>query len=359
MTSTAERVKKLRRNMEAKGLEALLITNPFNRRYITGFTGTAGYVVITADRSWLFVDFRYTTQASQQAAGFEVIEHGTSALGDIGDKLREFGVKQLGFEQHDVTYGAYLQYAEKIGEGIELVPADRMVERLRQIKDEEELQVMQQAVDIADAAFEHVLGMIRPGITEREIALELEFFMRKQGASGVSFDTIVASGVRSAMPHGVASGRKIGNNEFVTLDFGCVYNGYCSDMTRTVFVGTPSEKHKEIYRIVLEAQLAVLEGLRPGMTGQEGDALARDLIAKHGYGDRFGHGTGHSVGLEIHEGPRLSKTEKAVLESGMIETVEPGIYIPDFGGVRIEDMVVLTDSGCRIMTKSKKDLIIL
>jgi len=359
MTATEQRLRKLRGVMEQEGIEALLITNAVNRKYLTGFTGTAGYVVVTADRAWLFVDFRYVTQAGEQAHGYEVVEHGVPAARTIGETLRALGISKLGFEQQDVTYGSYLQYAADLGDGLKLVPTDGVVEKLRRVKDEEELKVIQQAVDIADAAFEHALTRLRTGVPEQEIAFELEFFMRKSGASGKSFETIVASGVRSAMPHGVASDKLIGTDEFVTMDFGAVNKGYCSDLTRTVFIGQPTPKHKELYDIVLEAQLTALEGLRSGITGREGDALARDVIAKYGYGDYFGHGTGHCVGLDIHESPRLSKTEGTVLESGMVITVEPGIYIPGFGGVRIEDMVVITDRGCSIMTKSRKDFILL
>ncbi|MCI3920166.1 Xaa-Pro peptidase family protein [Paenibacillus sp. TRM 82003] len=353
------RLQKLRGLLRTEGLEAILIASPVNRKYITGFTGTAGYVVATADNAWLFTDFRYVSQATEQAAGFEIVEHGTSALASILETLKAAGVSKLGFEQQHVSYGAYLQYAKELGEAVTLVPTDGLVERLRRVKDEDELAVMRKAVAIADAAFEHILTVLKPGLSEKEVALEIEWFMRKQGASGTSFDMIVASGERSALPHGVASDRLIGNNEFVKMDFGALYQGYCSDLTRTVVIGTPTPKHKEIYDVVLEAQLAALEGIRPGMQGKAGDALARDVIAKHGYADRFGHGTGHAVGMDIHESPRLSKTEEALLEPGNVVTVEPGIYLPGFGGVRIEDIVVVTENGCDILTKSRKEFITL
>ena len=359
MANTEHRLLKLRAVLKDEGLEALLVTNPVNRRYVSGFTGTSGYVVVTADRALLFTDFRYVTQAGEQAAGFDIVEHGTSALASIGDALRAAGIGSLGFEQQHVSYGAYLSYGKELGQGVRLVPTDGLVERLRRIKDEAELAVMRRAVAIADAAFEHILTVLKPGLRERDVALELETFMKKQGAKGSSFDIIVASGERSALPHGVASDRIIGADEFVKMDFGALYDGYCSDLTRTVVIGKPTPKHREIYDIVLEAQLATLAGLKPGMTGREGDALARDLIAARGYGDNFGHGTGHAVGMDIHESPRLGKTEQGTLAPGMVVTVEPGIYLPGFGGVRIEDIVVVTENGCDVLTKSKKDFITL
>jgi Xaa-Pro aminopeptidase len=359
MAGTEHRLEKLRSAMSAEGLEALLITNPVNRRYVSGFTGSAGFVVVTADQAWLFTDFRYMTQADEQAPDFKIVEHGAPALASIGDALRAAGVQRVGFEQQHVTYGAYRSYASDIGQGLTLAATDGLVERLRRIKDAGELAVMRKAVAVADAAFEHILSFLKPGLSEREVALELETFMRRQGAKGSSFDIIVASGERSALPHGVASDRLIGTNEFVKMDFGALYDGYCSDMTRTVVMGAPTEQHRRIYDIVLEAQEAALAGIRSGIQGWEGDALARDVITKHGYGGMFGHGTGHAVGMDIHENPRLNKTEDAVLEPGMVVTVEPGIYLPGFGGVRIEDIVVVTENGCDVLTKSSKRLITL
>ena len=227
----------------------------------------------------------------------------------------------------------------------------------RKIKSPEELDRMERAERIGDEAFSYILNELKPGVTELQIAAKLEYFMRSHGAEGTSFDTIVASGYHSAMPHAVPTEKPLENGDFVTMDFGCRYQGYCSDMTRTVVIGKADPRQKEIYQIVLEAQQAALEGLRPGMTGTEGDRLARDVIEKAGYGEYFGHGLGHSVGLEIHEKPALSTRDETVLLPGMIETVEPGIYIPGFGGVRIEDMVVLTETGIRNLTTSPKELI--
>lgn len=355
---TTNRLLQLRKSMEALQLEAFLITNPYNRRYISGFTGSAGFVLVTAAKAYFLADFRYVTQAKEQAPAFEVVEHASKPMLTVKELLDGLGLNQVGFEQNDLTFAIYRSYEADLP-GITVVPTSHVVEKLRMYKDEGELAIMQEACDLADKTFAHMTQFLRPGLTENEAALELEFFMRKHGASGTAFDTIIASGERSALPHGVASDRVLGNNEFVKMDFGAIYKGYCSDITRTVVLGQPSEKHKEIYNIVLEAQLACLAGLKPGMTGIEGDALARDVIKKAGYGDCFGHGTGHSLGLQVHENPRLSPACDVVFEPGMTVTVEPGIYLPGFGGVRIEDDVVFTETGIKILTKSTKELLLL
>ncbi|NEN87392.1 M24 family metallopeptidase [Paenibacillus elgii] len=353
-----QRIGRLRSLLEQKGLPALLITNATNRKYMTGFTGSAGYVLITADRAVLLTDFRYVTQASEQAAGYEIIEHGPKVVESVHDLLRKWGIAKLGFEQTDLSYGTYSSYAEALG-GIEFIPTGGLVELLRMIKDDEEIAVMQQAADLADRAFVHVLGLLKSGVKELDISLEIEMFVRKHGAASTSFETIVASGERSALPHGKASDKVIGTGEFVTLDFGAYYKSYCSDITRTVIVGTPTDKHRDIYKIVLEAQMEALERIKPGMTGKEADAVARDVIKRYGYGDHFGHGTGHGLGMEVHEAPRLSVQGDVVLAPGMVVTVEPGIYLPGFGGVRIEDDIVITETGNRRLTQSSKDLIVI
>ncbi|WP_166239132.1 M24 family metallopeptidase [Paenibacillus turpanensis] len=360
--SIPNRLSKLRSAMRDNGLPALLIMSGFNRKYMTGFTGSAGYVLVTEDEAILFTDFRYMTQAPQQAKHFTVVEHEqVRPLGTVKSTLKNLGIAELGFEQNHVSYASYQSLVQEL-EGIRIVAAPPLVEALRMVKDEEEIEVMQEAADLADATFSHVLQYLKPGASERDIALEIEFYMRKRGAVSSSFDTIVASGERSALPHGVASDKKIGAGELVTLDFGALYKGYCSDITRTVYVGgngAPDPKAKEIYDIVLEAQMAVLAALKPGMTGKEGDTIARDIIARYGYAEYFGHGTGHGLGMEVHESPRLNKTGDVVLQPGMVVTVEPGIYLPGFGGVRIEDDVVMTEGGIRILTRSSKQFTVL
>jgi Xaa-Pro aminopeptidase len=353
-----ERVARLRALLAQTEAEALIVTNPVNRRYLTGFTGSSGVVLITSEQASLITDFRYKVQAPEQAKGFEIVEHGQNMNAMIAELLGKRKVSTLLFEENDVTFATYAAM-EKAWSSVKLLPSQGIVEKLRIIKDESELAVMQDAADLADRAFQHILSYIKPGVTEASIALELEVFMRSQGATSSSFDTIVASGERSALPHGVASSKIIGNNEFVKLDYGAYYNGYCSDITRTVVVGKPTDKHHEIYEIVKEAQQFALDNLGPGMTGKQGDALTRDIITRYGYGEYFGHGTGHGLGMEIHEAPRLSISGDVVLAPGMTVTVEPGIYLPGLGGVRIEDDVVITDSGIRVLTRSPKQLIVL
>lgn len=352
------RVAKLREKMQAKGLQAMLVASPVNRRYLTGFTGSAGYVLITQAQSYLLTDFRYMTQAPQQAAGYKVVEHGSKVTDTVKELLGSEGIAALGFEQEHVTYAVFSAYTEQL-KPVSLVPVSGMIEELRIFKDSEELKAMQRAADLADATFKHVLSIVETGKTEREIDLQMEMFMRNGGATGSSFDTIVASGERSALPHGVASDRVIQGNEFITFDFGALLDGYCSDLTRTIALGTPDPKLKEIYDIVLEAQLHALHGIKPGMTGREADALARDVITKYGYGEYFGHSTGHGLGMEVHESPRLSKLSDDVLKPGMVVTVEPGIYLPGLGGVRIEDDIVITETGIHILTSSSKEYTVL
>lgn len=353
-----KRIAGLRSAMQKSGLSALWVTNSVNRQYLTGFTGSSGYVLVTMDAAYLLTDFRYMEQAAEQAKSFTIVEHAPQVMTTVSELLAKHQLKAMGFEQQYVSYAAHAAYQAEL-QGIELVPTAGLVEGLRMIKDEHELQIMQEAADLADRTFSHVLTLLKPGVTERQIALEIEVFIRQNGGTSTSFDTIVASGERSALPHGVASDRVIGHNEFVKMDFGAYYKGYCSDITRTVFLGQPTDKHLEIYNIVLEAQLACLDGLRAGVTGQRADALARNIIERYGYGPQFGHSTGHGLGMEVHENPSLSKRELRELQPGMVVTVEPGIYIPGFGGVRIEDDVVITEQGIRILTKSTKELLLI
>jgi len=352
------RVALLREQIAQTEGQAMLVTHPINRRYLTGFTGSSGVVLVTADHAALITDFRYREQAPQQAQGYQIVEHGTNVNATVAELLKQWNINALLIEEQDLTYASYMAM-EKALSPVRLLPSEGIVEKLRMIKDESELAIMQDAADLADRAFDHILGFIKPGVSEKSIALELEVFMRSQGATSSSFDTIVASGERSALPHGVASDRIIGRDEFVKLDYGAYYNGYCSDITRTVIVGKPNDKHREIYDIVKEAQQYALDHLAAGMTGKQGDALTRDIITRYGYGEYFGHGTGHGLGMEIHEAPRLSLTGEIVLVPGMTVTVEPGIYLPGFGGVRIEDDVVITDNGIQILTHSPKQLIVL
>ncbi|MBM7569693.1 M24 family metallopeptidase [Aquibacillus albus] len=351
------KLEKLRQMLKEKDLDGLLISSSYNRRYITGFTGTAGVVLITENESLLITDFRYIEQATEQATEFKIIEHKQPIGLEIADQVKELGINQLGFEKDDLTYGVYEQYKKEIS--TELVPTSGIIEKIRLIKSQEEINILKEAAKIADAAFDHILTFIKPGIKEIDVSNELEFFMRKQGATSSSFDIIVASGYRSALPHGVASEKTIESGELVTLDFGALYHGYCSDITRTVAVGKISDELNTIYDVVLEAQKKGMEGIKAGITAKEADAFTRDYIKEKGYGEYFGHSTGHGIGLEVHEGPGLSFRSNQLLEAGMVVTVEPGIYVPGIGGCRIEDDTVVTQNGNERLNHSPKELIIL
>lgn len=348
---------KLRAEIETAGIQAFMITRPENRRYISGFHGSAGTLVVTQASAYLLTDFRYIEQAQAQAPEFQVVKIGEPGQDALQDVLAADGISSLGFEQDYVTYAEYERLTKRLT--AELVPLSGIVEKLRRVKTEEEIAVMQQATEIAEAAFAQVLPEIKVGRTELEVALDLEFAMRRLGAEGMAFSIIAASGPRSSLPHGGPTQRVLQAGDFLTLDFGAVHGGYCSDMTRTVVLGQPSEKQLEIYGIVLQAQLQAQAAVRPGMPGKEVDQVARDIIAAAGYGDYFGHGLGHGVGLQVHEGPSAGKTSTDILEPGMVVTIEPGIYIPDFGGVRIEDMVLVTETGHQNFNSASKELIII
>lgn len=352
-----DKLQKVRESLGKLGLDGLLITSDYNRRYISNFTGSSGVVLIGLTDAKFITDFRYVEQATKQCEGFEVVKHVGSVPEEVAAQAKLQGIKKLGFEQDHVTYSSYKAFDEAVD--AELTPVSGLVEKIRLIKTDAEIKILKVAADIADAAFKHILDFIRPGITELEVSNELEFFMRKAGATSSSFDTIVASGNRSALPHGVASNKIIEKGDFVTMDYGAYYNGYISDITRTIAVGEPDAKLREVYEIVYEAQRLGMEGIKPGMSGKEADALTRDYITEKGYGEYFGHSTGHGIGLEVHEGPALSHKSDIILEPGMIVTVEPGIYLPGIGGVRIEDDTIITKEGNESLTHSTKELIIL
>jgi len=348
---------KLRTKMKAQHIDGLLVMSPINRRYITGFTGTAGAALITEDAAIFMTDFRYTEQAKKQAKDFTVIEHTEAIKVEIAKQIKQLHIERLGFEEDYVTFGAYQQYEQSFF--TQLVPVANLIESLRMIKTKEELQILRDAAQIADAAFEHILTYIKPGVKEIDVANELEFFMRKQGATASSFDTIVASGYRSALPHGVASEKEIATGELVTMDFGAIYKGYCSDITRTIAVGNINDELNNMYHIVLEAQKRGVSGIKAGMTGKDADQITRDYIESKGYGEYFGHSTGHGIGLEVHENPRLAATSTDILEKNMVVTVEPGIYVSNVGGCRIEDDIIITETGNEVITHSPKELITL
>ncbi|MCI5775736.1 MAG: aminopeptidase P family protein [Aerococcus sp.] len=354
------RVEQLRDQMQEEGLGAYYVSNPFNVRYLSGFTGEETWLLITLADAFLITDFRYLEQAREEAIDFDVLLYGKNAPYDsviacLNDKLLTHSIHRLGYEDEDLTVAAYDVLEEQLTS--ELIPSSGMIELLRQTKDAIEIATITKACEIADEAFQYILGYIEPGITEIEVANALDFKMRELGASKVSFETIVASGYRSAMPHGVATHKKIQRNELVTLDFGCYYEGYVSDMTRTIAVGDVVSQLKDIYRIVQEANQKVREQAKPGMMGRELEHIARDYIASAGYGEQFGHSLGHSIGLEIHEEPNANLHSEDILKVNQLITDEPGIYIAGLGGVRIEDDLLFTEDGCRTLTHSSRELI--
>ncbi|WP_158735183.1 Xaa-Pro peptidase family protein [Alteribacillus sp. YIM 98480] len=352
----SNRLEQLRRVLRDRSVEGIFINSHANRRYMSGFTGTAGALFVTKTDAYFITDFRYIQQAEDQCRDCKIIEQTASIYASLGRLIKETDIKSLAFEKEYVSYSAYEFLKEHVD--IELKPMEGIVEEIRLIKDDKEIAVLKEAAEIADITFKHIAAFIKPGMKEKDVSNEIEFFMRKQGADSSSFDIIVASGWRSALPHGVASDKVIKTGELVTLDFGAYYRGYCSDITRTLAVGEPSEELKKIYETVYEAQVKAVEEIKPEISGVEADAIAREYINDQGYGKYFGHGLGHGLGMEVHEGPRLSPKGKKTLKPGMVVTVEPGIYVPEVGGTRIEDDIVITKQGNERLTRSPKELMI-
>ena len=340
--------------LKRKNLEAIIITSPENLFYLSGFTGGEGMLVFTPEKKYLLVDGRYTIQARNETEGFEVIEYKSLPYRIVADMRFD----KIGFEDKTISYNSFKMMSRAMP-AVTTIGVSDEINEYRKVKSEEECKIIRRAEQIGDMAFEHILPFIKPGITEREIALELEFFMKKQGASGLSFDTIVAVGERSALPHANLTDKKVEDGKVVLLDFGCVYNGYCSDMTRTVVVGYADDKTKNMYNTVLTAQTEALKNIKSGVSGIAIDKIARDIITDAGYGDKFNHALGHGVGLKVHEQPTLSPRSEDILKTGNVVSVEPGIYVEDFCGIRIEDIVIVRDNGCENLTHSTKDLIIL
>ena len=341
--------------------DAALIFSEVNRLYYTGFSGSDGCLLVCADgfaRFW--TDSRYTEAAGKAIADCDVLDS-TDLADQLNTIFKERNIRKVCIEADRMTVSEYHQLCKDLPEtaidaGETLT---KLIEAQRMIKDEDALQCILAAQKIAEDAFDYILGEIKAGKTEKEIQLALDFYMLSHGADALSFETICVSGANSSMPHGVPTDKKIENGDFLTMDYGAVVNGYHSDMTRTVFIGTPTEEQKKVYDTVLAAQLASLHALKDGISGVEADKAGRDIIAAAGYGRNFGHGTGHGVGVEIHEAPRLSTKSEHILHTGNVVTVEPGIYLPGKFGVRIEDMAVITADGCRNLTKCPKNLICL
>lgn len=348
------RLNRLQKRLGALGVEALLLFDMKNIRYLTGFTGSDGVCVIQSNGGVLLVDGRYLTQAKEQVRDVEVGLF-RDKLSDLIERVLAENIRTVGFEPAVVTYEMYNRM-KKLLKDVALKPVGHEVHALRSVKDETELAAMDRAITLSHEALAAVMSLIKPGVRERDVALELDFCMRKTGAEDISFPTIVASGPRAALPHAEPGMRKMEPGDAVVIDYGAVVDGYHSDETCTVFVGYAGGKMGRVYDIVKEAHDRAMESVRAGVSGRDVDRVARDIIESQGFGEFFSHGTGHGVGLEVHEAPRLSPTSEAVLEEGMVVTVEPGIYLPEQGGVRIEDMVLVEKTGCRTLTKTSKTL---
>ncbi len=352
-------VKAVRKFLDEKEYDAIIVSSWQNVYYCSSFTGYGdALLLITKDKKFIITDSRYYVQAGNQSGDYELVKSGAWNLKTMADLVMQEGIKKVGYEDLAVLHTMYVNYFEKLG--VELFGVGNLFLDSRIIKTPEEIAKVEAACDLASAALERTFKYIKTGITEIELAARLEYEMRTAGADKPSFDTIIASGVRGSMPHGTASGKVIGKGDGITIDFGAFYNGMCSDMTRTVFAGEPSAEMRKIYEVVKEAQQTAIDGYKPGMKGKDLDKLARDVIAGYGYGEYFGHSLGHGVGIDVHEGVSVSPGSELVLEKGMIFSVEPGIYVPGLGGVRIEDLVTIGDNGkLRMITKAPvRDLLI-
>lgn len=355
------RVDKVRKKMEEKGLPALLVSHLPNIFYLSGFSGSSAWLLLTAKKALLYTDFRYIEQARSEAPSFEIMKLDTTVDNALFKQLAGFlkgeQTTALAVEEAYLTLGEFNRL-QGVEPHMEVMPCSNVVEEIRSVKEEGEIESIRFAARIADRALSETLPLLKPGMSELEFAAELEYRLRRNGAAGTAFTTIVASGPRSALPHGIAGSRIIGGGEFIVVDFGAIWEGYCSDMTRTFLLGEPTARQEHLYKLVCNAREIALQSLSVGMQGAEVDGAARRYLQEEGYGDAFGHGLGHGVGVEVHEQPTLSPRGKSTLQSNMVFSVEPGIYLGDAGGVRVEDLVVLRPHGPEIITGSGRDLVV-
>ena len=354
------RLLKLRQKLAEKELDAIFISQPENRLYLSGFAGSSGYLLITSQNAVLATDFRYTEQARAQAPDYKVFQISGSMTDWFPGLVTESGIGRLGFEAGDITFALHRELSsilKKAKSRLSLVPVDGLVESLRAVKEPEEIKLISKAVEIADKAFEYVADRVRDGMMEKEVAWELEKYMREHGSQAIPFDIIVASGPNAALPHAKPSERRISADEPVVIDMGARIGGYCSDLSRTICLNMPAHKDdtfNKVYDAVLGAQLAAITMIKEGMTGEEADRCARRIIRKAGFGKAFGHSLGHGVGLAPHEEPRVGPKSAEILSDGMVFSVEPGIYLAGWGGVRIEDVVVMESGRLRVLSKARK-----
>ncbi len=356
MTSKTDRLHKLRRRLAEQEVSAILISQPENRYYLSGFSGSAGFLLITEAKAILATDFRYLEQARRQAPEFEIFPITHDLARWFPELVSGLNLRNLGVESGHITLALYHQLekiAHKCKPKINLIPLDGLVESLRAVKEPEEIGLISQAAAITDAAFSHIEAIIRAGMSEAEVAWEIERFIREQGSLPVPFDIIVASGANAALPHATPSSRKVGYGEPILIDIGARVGGYCSDLSRTICL-RPDDTFRKIYQVVLDAQMAAMSIIREGITGEEADSAARTVIQQAGYGEAFGHALGHGIGLAPHELPRLGPGSRELLTSGMVFTIEPGIYLPGWGGVRIEDVVAIEEGRIKVISQARK-----
>lgn len=352
-------IEKYQSLLETGEVDALLLTSVYNRLYAAQYRVAEGVAVVTREGAYYFTDSRYIEAAEKNLKGFTVrMTHpGSSEIERINEVIGEHTIKKLGFEENDMTYGDYLRYNEALH--AVLVPMQAKIDAFRATKEPWEIELVRKAQAITDQTFSELCKIIQAGMTEKELEAELLYRLYKHGAEGPSFDPIVVSGPNTSLPHGVPGERKLEFGDFITMDFGCIYGGYCSDMTRTVALGFVSEEMDKVYKTVLKAQLAGIAATKAGVAGRDIDGAARKVIADAGYGDYFGHGYGHSLGILIHEAPNANTRNDQPMPAGAVVSAEPGIYLPGKFGVRIEDVTVITETGCEVLTKSPKKLIIL
>jgi Xaa-Pro aminopeptidase len=353
----ANRLQKLRQSLVEKEVDGIFISQPENRYYLSGFDGSSGYLLITSQDTVLATDFRYIEQARGQAPDYQIFQVSNSMLDWFPRLVAELNLNQLGFEAGYITFAIYQQLSDILNKAqsrLKLVPIDGLVESLRAIKEPEEIELIGKAVEITDRAFEYIENVAHIGMTEKEVAWEIEKLQRENGSQAMPFDIIVASGPNSALPHAKPSQRQINAGEPVVIDMGARIGGYSSDLSRTICLGTPDDTFKKVYDTVLGAQLAAIAIIKEGMSGDEADSLARTVIEEAGYGEAFGHALGHGVGLAVHEQPRLGPNSTELLTSGMVFSIEPGIYLTGWGGVRIEDLVVIENSKIRVISTARK-----
>lgn len=355
------RLERLRDNLRRKRLDGFCLVNVegsdrANLYYLTGFSGSFGVLLVTKDRQTFLTDSRYITRAQETISECEVVElKGRTTT--VATRINRLKLKNIAINSPTTSTWLFHQLRDKLKK-TRLVPVAGLVETLRTVKDDSEIGVIERAIRLTDKAFEFILGRVKPGVTERELAWEIEKYIRTHGGDGLAFESIVATGATTALPHYEPQDREVQNGDFVLFDIGAKVDHYCADLTRTVVMGRATSEQKKIYKIVLEAQERTIKNLRAGLTSKQADAPARETIAQAGYKKNFGHGTGHGLGLDVHESPRLSPLGKDKLQTGNVVTIEPGIYLPGWGGVRIEDVAVVEEKGCRVLTQAPKKRLI-